>query len=63
MRKVYKLKRHSCALCKPHKMGWAPRFKEKDRFLRSTTARCAPRVAREPDRNLIPPCAHLSFVS
>jgi hypothetical protein len=33
MRKGYKVKRHSCAMCKPHKMAWAHRFKEKDRFL------------------------------
>jgi hypothetical protein len=32
-RKRLKLKRRSCALCKPHKMGWAPRFKEKQGFL------------------------------
>ena len=33
MGKVYKRKRHTCALCKPHKMGWAPRLKEKQRAL------------------------------
>jgi len=26
MRKVYKRKRRSCKLCKPHKMGLAPRI-------------------------------------
>ena len=30
MRKVYKRKRRSCALCKPHKMGWAKRWKAKE---------------------------------
>ena len=34
MGKVYKRKRHSFALCKPHKMGWAPKLKEKQMFLR-----------------------------
>ena len=24
MGRVFKRKRHSCALCKPHKMGWSP---------------------------------------
>ena len=32
-RKQFKIKRHSCALCKPNKMGWEPRFKEKERRL------------------------------
>jgi hypothetical protein len=32
-RKQFKVKRHSCALCKPHKMAWAPRFKQKERVL------------------------------
>jgi hypothetical protein len=32
-RKQFKVKRHSCALCKPHKVGWAPRFKEKELML------------------------------
>ncbi len=27
MRKIYKNKKKSCALCKPHKMGWAKRWK------------------------------------
>jgi hypothetical protein len=31
--KVYKRKRHSCGLCKPHKVGWAPRLKKKQRAL------------------------------
>jgi len=30
MRKRYKKKQRSCALCKPHKMGLARRFKNKD---------------------------------
>lgn len=30
MRKRYKIKKKSCALCKPHKMGLAKRFKDKD---------------------------------
>jgi len=30
MRKVYKVKKRSCAMCKPHKMGWAKRWKIKD---------------------------------
>jgi hypothetical protein len=34
-RKQYKIKRHSCALCKPHKMGWAPRFSDRQRMLMS----------------------------
>lgn len=32
-RKQFKLKRRSCALCKPHKMGWEPRLKSKQRIL------------------------------
>jgi len=32
-RKQFRRKRHSCALCKPNKVGWAPRFKERERFL------------------------------
>jgi hypothetical protein len=32
-RKQFKLKRRSCALCKPNKVGWAPRFSEKERLL------------------------------
>jgi hypothetical protein len=30
MRKRFKLKKRSCALCKPFKMGWQKRFKDKD---------------------------------
>lgn len=33
MGKVYKRKRRSCGLCKPHKTGWAPRFKDRQRGL------------------------------
>jgi hypothetical protein len=25
MGKIYKRKRRSCKMCKPHKMGWAPK--------------------------------------
>jgi hypothetical protein len=32
-RKQFRRKRHSCALCKPNKVGWAPRFKERERLL------------------------------
>lgn len=31
MRKRYKKKKHSCAMCKPHKMHWSCRWKIKDR--------------------------------
>jgi hypothetical protein len=31
MRKMYKNKRRSCQLCKPHKRGWANRWKEKEK--------------------------------
>jgi len=32
--KVYKDKKSSgCALCKPYKHGWAPKKKERDRFM------------------------------
>lgn len=31
MRKQYKAKKSTCALCKPHKRGWAKRWKSKDR--------------------------------
>jgi hypothetical protein len=30
MRKRMKLKKRSCAMCKPHKMGWNQRWKIKD---------------------------------
>lgn len=30
MRKRYKIKKHSCALCKPHKMRGACRWSDKD---------------------------------
>ncbi len=30
MRKAYKRKRRSCALCKPHKVGWDKRWKAKE---------------------------------
>lgn len=30
VRKRYKLKRRSCALCKPHKRGWDHRWKAKE---------------------------------
>lgn len=30
MRKRYKLKRRSCALCKPHKRGWDQRWTAKE---------------------------------
>ena len=34
MGRIYKRKRRSCGLCKPHKTGWAPRLKEKQATLR-----------------------------
>lgn len=30
MRKSRKVKRHSCKLCKPHKMGWDIRWKGRE---------------------------------
>jgi hypothetical protein len=30
MRKQLKIKRRSCNLCKPHKMGWARRWTSRD---------------------------------
>lgn len=30
MRKRLKKKKHSCGLCKPHKLGWMNRWKEKE---------------------------------
>ena len=30
MRKKYKEKKRSCALCKPHKMKWVKRWKKKE---------------------------------
>ncbi|MEK7587060.1 MAG: hypothetical protein AAB453_04290 [Patescibacteria group bacterium] len=32
MRKIFKLKKRSCALCKPNKMGWASRWNPKELF-------------------------------
>ncbi|MCS6286579.1 MAG: hypothetical protein H8K08_14230 [Nitrospira sp.] len=34
MRKNYRQKRRSCALCKPHKVGWASRWTAKEAALR-----------------------------
>ena len=34
MRKNYKRKRRSCALCKPRKVGWASRWTAKEAALR-----------------------------
>ncbi len=31
MRKQFKIKRRSCALCKPHKRGWAARWPARQR--------------------------------
>lgn len=31
MRKQYKVKKRSCAMCKPHKMGWSNRWKIKEK--------------------------------
>ena len=31
MRKQYKNKKRSCAVCKPFKMGWQNRWKDKER--------------------------------
>ena len=39
MRKQRKKKLRSCALCKPHKMGWSNRWKAKDRALARAHAR------------------------
>jgi hypothetical protein len=33
MRKQYRIKRRSCAMCKPNKMGWANRFTSKEQGL------------------------------
>jgi len=30
VRKRFKVKRHSCPICKPHKMRWAKRWKRKE---------------------------------
>ena len=32
MGKVYKTKRHSCPMCKPHKMGGAPKHTDRQRM-------------------------------
>jgi len=39
VRKRFKSKRRSCALCKPHKRGWAPRWKPRERSLIERTER------------------------
>lgn len=33
MGSIYKRKRRSCAMCKPHKMGWEPKRKLREREL------------------------------
>lgn len=33
MRKRFKIKKHSCGLCKPHKVGWDHRWKSKELVL------------------------------
>jgi hypothetical protein len=30
MRKRFKVKKHSCALCKPYKMGWDSRWNDRE---------------------------------
>ena len=32
MGKIYRRKRHSCGLCKPNKMGWAPARTDRERM-------------------------------
>jgi len=39
MRKTYKRKRRSCALCKPHKVGWEKRWKPKEAARRTLLER------------------------
>jgi ribosomal protein L44E len=39
MRKQFKKKLRSCALCKPHKMGWVNRWKKKDQSLQKAHQR------------------------
>jgi hypothetical protein len=36
MGSVYKRKRHSCKMCKPHKIGWMPKLSSKQRDLQRT---------------------------
>lgn len=31
---IYKRKRRSCGLCKPHKRGWAPKHKDREQQAR-----------------------------
>jgi len=33
MRKRFKIKKRSCSLCKPNKMGWASRWNNKELLL------------------------------
>lgn len=39
MRKAYKRKHRSCALCKPHKVGWDKRWKPKEAAPRTESQR------------------------
>ena len=39
MRKSYKRKRRSCALCKPHKAGWDKRWKAREAIIRKAMER------------------------
>jgi hypothetical protein len=40
MSRVYKDKKSSgCALCKPHKHGWEPKKKERERFMEKEAKR------------------------
>lgn len=45
MRKNYKQKRRSCALCKPHKVGWDTRWTAKEAALRKAMGLESQRVS------------------
>ncbi len=45
MRKQLKRKKRSCALCKPHKVGWEKRWKPRDAERLKRFERCVRRGA------------------
>ena len=52
MRKAYKRKRRSCALCKPHKVGWDIRWKAREAARRTQMERDCRRPTPEFGRGL-----------
>ena len=48
MRKQHKVKRHSCKVCKTHKMGWDNRWKPREKMLARLAEKEIRRARRAP---------------